>query len=45
MGEDFYTYEQSHQNKSAAQIRAGIIRGDWKTVDLNKYALPLASAK
>jgi hypothetical protein len=45
MGEDFYTYEQSHQNKTAAQIRAGIIRGDWKTVDLNKYTLPLATAK
>jgi Protein of unknown function with PCYCGC motif len=45
MGEDFYAYEQSHQNKTAAQIRAGIIRGDWKTVDLSKYTLPLATTK
>jgi hypothetical protein len=45
MGEDFYTYEQSRQNKTAAQIRAGIMRGEWKTVDLNKYTLPLAASK
>ena len=45
MGEDFYTYEQSKQNKTAAQIRAGIIKGDWKSVDLHKYTLPLATDK
>jgi hypothetical protein len=41
MGEDFYTYEQSRGGKTAAQIRAGIINGDWKSVDLKKYTQPL----
>ena len=41
MAEDFYTYEQSHAGKTAAQIRTGIISGDWKSIDLNKYILPL----
>jgi len=41
MAEDFYTYEQSHAGKTAAQIRAGIISGDWKSIDLNKYLLSL----
>jgi hypothetical protein len=41
MAEDFYTYEQSRAGKTAAQIRAGIISGDWKSVDLSKYTLPL----
>jgi hypothetical protein len=45
MSEDFYTYEQSHQGKTAAQIRASIINGDWKSVNLKKYDLPLASDK
>ncbi|HKV63413.1 MAG TPA: CYCXC family (seleno)protein [Candidatus Acidoferrum sp.] len=35
--EDFYTYEQSAKGKTAAQIRAGIIKGDWKSVDAAKY--------
>jgi hypothetical protein len=26
------------QGKTARQIRAGIIKGDWKTVDLNTAA-------
>jgi hypothetical protein len=43
MAEDFYTYEQSQTGKTGAQIRAGIIRGDWKAVDLGKYTLPLAA--
>lgn len=43
MAEDFYTYEQSKAGKTAAQIRAGIIRGDWKAMDLGKYTLPLAA--
>jgi hypothetical protein len=41
MAEDFYTYEQSRAGKTAAQIRAGIIKGEWKSVDLHKYAQPL----
>jgi len=41
MSEDFYAYEQLKKGKTAGQIRAGIIRGDWQTVDLTKYAAPL----
>lgn len=40
--EDFYAYEQSRKGKSAAQIRAGIIKGEWKTVDATKYQQPLS---
>ena len=39
--EDFYTFEQSGKGKSAAQIRAGIIKGGWKSVDATKYKQPL----
>jgi len=39
--EDFYTYEQSRKGKGPAQIRAGIIKGEWKTVDATKYQQPL----
>jgi hypothetical protein len=39
--EDFYAYEQSHNGKSAAQIRDGIERGDWQSVDITKYQSPL----
>jgi hypothetical protein len=35
--EALYSYEQSRRGKSAAQIREGIERGDWKSVDLSKY--------
>lgn len=35
--EDLYAYEQSRKGKSAAQIREGIERGDWRTVELAKY--------
>jgi len=30
----YYSYQQSKQGKTAAQIRAGIIDGEWKHVDL-----------
>src|SRR5713226_7202905 len=30
--EDFYSYEQSRKGKTAAQIRTGIIKGDWQSV-------------
>ncbi len=30
----YYTYEMNQQGKTARQIRQGIIRGDWKQVDL-----------
>ena len=35
--EGLYTYEQSRKGKTAAQIRAGIIKGDWQSVDISKY--------
>jgi Protein of unknown function with PCYCGC motif len=35
--EDFYAYEQSHKGKTGAQIREGIERGDWQSVDMTKY--------
>ena len=41
ISEDFYAYEQLRKGKTAAQIRAGIIRGDWQSVDLTKYQQPL----
>jgi hypothetical protein len=41
INEDFYSYEQSRKGQTAAQIRAGIIKGDWQSVDLTKYQQPL----
>jgi len=39
--EDLYAYEQVHKDKTAAQIREGIIKGEWKSVDAAKYRQPL----
>jgi hypothetical protein len=39
--EDFYTYEQLGKGKTASQIRAAIIKGEWKSVDATKYQQPL----
>ncbi|SRR6266446_5363178 len=39
--EDLYTFEQSGKGKTAAQIRAGIIKGEWKSLDATKYKQPL----
>jgi hypothetical protein len=47
MKEALYSYEQTHQGKTPAQIREGIIRGDWQKVDLAKYQtthLPAANS-
>jgi hypothetical protein len=41
IAEDFYAYEQSRNGKTAAQIRAGIIKGEWQSVDFTKYQKPL----
>jgi hypothetical protein len=41
ISEDFYAYEQVRKGKTAAQIRAGIIQGEWQSVDLAKYQKPL----
>ena len=37
MREAFYAYEQTHKGKTPAQIREGIIHGDWQNVNLAKY--------
>jgi len=34
----YYTYEQHKVGKTAKQIRAGIIAGEWRQVDLEKAA-------
>ena len=38
MKEAVYAYEQTKLKKTPAEIRAGIIRGDWKSVDLEAAA-------
>jgi hypothetical protein len=35
--EAFYSYEQTRKGKTPAQIRAGIMQGEWQTVDISKY--------
>jgi hypothetical protein len=39
--EGLYSYEQTHKGKTAAQIREGIERGEWRQVDLTKYQTPI----
>ena len=34
----YYTYQQNEKGKTAAQIRAGIIKGEWKQIDLESAA-------
>jgi len=34
----YYSYQQNKKGKTAAQIRAGIIKGDWKLIDLDSAA-------
>jgi Protein of unknown function with PCYCGC motif len=36
MAETFFAYEMTKQGKTPAEIRGGIIRGDWKQVGLPK---------
>jgi Protein of unknown function with PCYCGC motif len=38
--EDLYSYEQTRKGKTAAQIREGIVKGEWKMVDATKYQQP-----
>jgi hypothetical protein len=38
MEEAFYAYEQTRLKNTPAEIRAGIIKGDWKSIDLEKAA-------
>jgi hypothetical protein len=39
MREAVYAYQQTKKGKTPAQIRAGIERGEWQTVDLENAAL------
>jgi hypothetical protein len=41
INEDLYAYEQTRKGKTPAQIRQGIIAGEWRSVDTSKYATPL----
>ena len=34
----YYSYQQNKKGKTAAQIRAGIIKGEWKQIDLQSAA-------
>jgi Protein of unknown function with PCYCGC motif len=34
----YYSYQQNKKGQTAAQIRAGIIKGDWKQIDLQSAA-------
>ncbi len=38
MKELYYVYEQTKLKKTPAQIRAGVIKGDWKAIDLDSAA-------
>jgi hypothetical protein len=38
MKEVYYSYQQHQNGKTASQIRAGIIKGEWKQVDLKSAA-------
>lgn len=38
MQELYYTYLQNKRGKTASQIRAGIIKGEWKQIDLQTAA-------
>jgi len=38
MKELYYSYQQSKKGKTATQIRAGIIKGEWKQIDLQSAA-------
>lgn len=40
--EELYAYQQVGKGKTAAQIRDGIIKGEWKSLDATKYRQPLA---
>jgi len=37
LGEALYSYEQTGKGKTAAQIRDGIVKGEWQSVDPSKY--------
>src|SRR5271163_2514074 len=41
--EGLYSYEQTRKGKTAAQIRDGIERGEWRQVDVTKYQTPVSA--
>jgi hypothetical protein len=41
MAEGIFTYEQTQKGLSPAKIRAAIIRGDWRKMDLSAYKEPM----
>lgn len=41
MAEGIFAYEQTQKGKSPAKIRAAIIQGDWRKVDLTAYKDPV----
>ena len=43
--EGLYAYEQTKKGKTAARIREGIEKGEWRTVDMTKYQTPITPAK
>jgi hypothetical protein len=43
--EGFYAYEQTKKGKTPAQIREGIEKGEWRTVDMTKYQTTITPAK
>jgi len=42
MQEAFYAYEMTKQGKTAKQIREGVMKGDYKSIDLKSLNGPLA---
>jgi hypothetical protein len=34
----YYSYQQHQRGRTAAQIRSGIIKGEWKQIDLQSAA-------
>ena len=41
MAEGIFAYEQTQKGMSPAKIRAAIIKGDWRKVDLTAYKDPV----
>ena len=43
--EGLYAYEQTKKGKTPTQIREGIEKGEWRTLDMTKYQTPITAAK
>jgi len=42
MQEAFYAYQMTKKGKTAKQIREGVMKGEYKSIDLNSMNGPLA---